>query len=210
MLHGLLCFDSLAIDDEDRQRTAMYASERHRMAEQEQSGSLQDWLHSLQLEVGVEPLSSQNLTRIVQLLNKTNQMNLTTRRVTGSELLAWVEQGNRAVWALRVQDRFGDSGLAGIVSTEWDQGNDEARLVDFVLSCRVFGRQVERLMIHIATNHARSHGRKQLKALYLPTTKNKPTLDFLEASGLARDDENIYRWDLSALYPPPEFITVRQ
>lgn len=234
-LGALTCFDTPSINDEDRQRTEMYASERHRVAEQSRSASLDDWLQSLELVIGVEELNDANVKRIVQLLNKTNQMNLTSRRLTEPELLDWVAQGDRALWGLRVEDRFGDSGLTGIVSVDCGTEGDEARIVDFVLSCRVFGRQIERLMTKLAVDHARSRHRPTIAAEYRATAKNKPTLDYWDGSGFDRvdtidsdgvespgadgdsagpngsdgADNRLYRWDLSQRYEAPSFMTVR-
>ena len=211
-LRALACFDTTAINAEDLARTEMYAAERQREAAQSSgAGSLEDWLASLELEVTVEPLDAGNLKRIVQLLNKTNQMNLATRRLTEGELTDWVAGGDRALWGLRVQDRFGDSGLTGIVSVDCPAGSDEASVVDFVLSCRVFGRQIERLMTAVAVDHARARGRRALVATYRPTAKNKPTIEFWrDASGFHPvEPDTTFRWDVAQPYPAPSFITVR-
>lgn len=205
-LQALTCFDTPSIEAEDLQRTEMYNSERKRAAEQGQCASLDDWLHSLKLEVSVETLNERNVKRVVQLFNKTNQMNLSTRKLTEAEMLAWVKQGDRALWSVRVQDRFGDSGLTGIVSV--DCGGAEAAIVDFILSCRVFGRQIERLMTKIAVDYARARGKKSLTAQYLPTKKNKPTLDFWENAGFDKPAAHLYRWNLAQPYEIPSFITV--
>lgn len=207
VLNSLTCFDTPSINDEDLQRTEMYNSERKRAAEQAQCGSLDDWLRSLKLVVGVEPLTDRNIKRVVQLFNKTNQMNLTTRKLTESEMLEWVKQGDRALWSVRVQDRFGDSGLTGIVSV--DCGGEEAVIVDFILSCRVFGRQIERLMVKVAADHARARDKKGILAKYLPTKKNKPTLEFWEHAGFEKTGPHSYRWDLRQPYDVPSFISVQ-
>jgi FkbH-like protein len=206
-LHALPCFDVPSLSDEDLRRTEMYASERERTAYLVQSASLEEWLASLGLEVGVEPLLATNVKRVAQLLNKTNQMNLSTRRLTEAELGAWLDAGSRALWSLRVQDRFGDSGLTGIVSVDCD--GESARIVDFVLSCRVFGRKIEQLMVKIAVDHARACGKPRIVATYIPTEKNKPTLEFWESAGFAREGEREYAWETARPYPVPEFIRVR-
>jgi predicted enzyme involved in methoxymalonyl-ACP biosynthesis len=78
-----------------------------------------------------------------------------------------------------------------------------------VLSCRVFGRELERLMVHLAVEHARAKGCARLVADYLPTAKNQPTLDFLQRSGLRLEGEARYVWDAGqGAYPAPDFIAV--
>ena len=168
-------------------------------------GSLAEWQRALALHVEVRPLGRADLKRVVQLLNKTNQMNLRTRRTSETELLAWAADGTRRLWALRVRDRFGDAGLTGVVSVE--QAGEEARIVDFVLSCRVFGREIERVMVHVAVEHARAAGARTVVAEYLPTPRNKPALEFWRASGFA-EEAGAFRWPAAEPYRAPDFITV--
>ena len=100
----LRCFDTPSTSKEDLDRTSMYAGERKRAALQQQVGSLDEWLMSLGIQVHVEPLAARNLTRATQLLNKTNQMNLTTRRLTEAELTEWAASEGRAFYTLTVAD----------------------------------------------------------------------------------------------------------
>jgi FkbH-like protein len=165
-----------------------------------------DWLKSLELKVHAEPLSSANLTRAAQLLNKTNQLNLTTRRMTEAELSAWAQDHMRAFWTVSVSDRFGDAGLTGLVSIE--QQGELVRIVDYVLSCRVMGRKVEDTMVHIAVEAARARGATSVVANYLPTPKNKPCLTFWLASGFTSTDSREFRWDATQAYALPEPINL--
>jgi FkbH-like protein len=145
-----------------------------------------------------------NRARVVQLFNKTNQMNLSTRRLTEAELLAWLEGSGRALWAFRVSDRFGDSGLTGIASLE--MSGRQARLADFILSCRVMGRRVEETMLHVAIQFGRGHAVDELIVSYKQTPKNKPCLEFFKSSGFVGIAEHTFRWDLSRDYPLPNHI----
>ena len=176
-LAALRCFDSPVLSREDELRSASYADERERTALKARAGSAEDWLKKLKVLVRVEPLSDADLPRAAQLLNKTNQMNLSTRRLTEAELKRWADGESRRTWTFRVSDRFGDSGLVGLLSVERDGGS--LRLVDFILSCRVFGRRVEDAMLKTAADFARSQGAEQVAAEYLPTPKNAPCLGFL-------------------------------
>jgi FkbH-like protein len=202
----LRCFDTPSISKEDLERTRLYAEERKRDQLQKQVGSMGDWLKSLELKVRAEPLSSANLTRAAQLLNKTNQLNLTTRRMTEAELLAWTREPNRAFWTVSVSDRFGDAGLTGLLSIE-KQG-DRVRIVDYVLSCRVMGRKVEETMVHMAVEAARSRSAAAVVAEYLPTAKNKPCLTFWLSSGFANSDNKEFRWDATQAYALPDPINL--
>jgi FkbH-like protein len=206
-LRGLLCFNSPAVTREDVDRTRMYAAEAQREDSKRTMASVEEWLGSLGVTAKVEPLNEVNLQRAAQLLNKTNQMNLTTRRMTEAELLDWARKPNHRLWTVRVADRFGDSGLTGIVSLKV-QG-ETGTIVDFVLSCRVMGRKVEEAMLHIAGEYARSQKVRTLKARYLATEKNRPCLDFWQRSAFAPDGTGtVFAWNLDAPYPRPESVTI--
>lgn len=205
-LEELDCFDSPALSNEDAKRAEMYVAEGKRESLKESIPSLEEWLVSLDIKVSVETFNSANRKRTVQLLNKTNQMNLTTRRLTDKQLKDWVEQDNHFLWTFRVSDKFGDSGLTGIASLEVN--NEEARVVDFILSCRVMGRKIEEVMLHVLTEAAAQKGAEHITATYLETKKNKPCFDFWYNSGCNVDKTcTVFTWNLETIYPCPQQIT---
>jgi FkbH-like protein len=190
----LRCFDSLAFSAEDRVRAKMYVADQQRTAVRAQFRSTADWLAALQLRVIAEPLSTANVERATQLLNKTNQMNLRTRRLTAHELRAWAQAEGRYVWTFRVSDKFGDYGLCGVSSLMVD--NDSARVMDFVLSCRVIGRGVEETIISTVAQKAKDLGYEALELEYLPTEKNRPMKDWLLAHPLLLESGNTFKLPL--------------
>ena len=212
-LLGLRCFDTPSLSKEDAERTQLYAAEKQRDRLQQQVGSIDEWLKSLQMKVLVEPLGPKNLQRAAQLLNKTNQMNASTRRLTEAELLAWTQGGHgeqlegrksRHLFTLTVRDKFGDAGLTGIVSLEVD--GKRGTIVDFVLSCRVMGRKVENTMLHLVVSRARSLGVTEVEATVLTTAKNKPCLGFFKDSGFVDRGEQRFTWDATEAYALPAAI----
>ena len=206
-LLSLNCFDTPMISDEDRSRMKMYQSERQRDQTKTSFSSPDEWMKTLEAEVLVESLTSANIKRVVQLLNKTNQMNLSTRRMTETELLDWVKDDRRCLWTFRVSDKFGDYGLTGIASMEQD--GQIGKVIDFILSCRVMGRKVEEVMLSVMTSYARSLRLSRMEAKFLPTLKNKPCHDFLKRSVFSTDNaKEMFRLDLDDEYPKPDFIKV--
>jgi FkbH-like protein len=198
-LAALRCFDSPVISAEDRKRTTMYVADRQRTALKTEAGSLEDWLAQLDLRVSVEPLNDANLERAAQLFNKTNQMNMATRRLTAGELMAWSKADGHRLWTFRVADRFGDYGLCGISGFERD--GDKGRLTDFLLSCRVMGRGVEDSMLCVVAQHAVSVGCDALLAEYVPSPKNQPCERWLQNHPRLRRDNGSFQM---ALADPPE------
>lgn len=206
-LATLSCFDVPTISEEDRDRTLLYQTESKRTAARATVGSIDEWLATLRTTVTLEPLSNANLARAVQLLNKTNQMNLSTRRMTDAEFLEWSSQPQRAVWTVRVEDKFGSMGLTGLLGIE--VRDQDLAIVDFVLSCRVFGRKVEDAMLAMAVAQARECGATCVTAQYLPTTKNTPCLDFLRRSGMnERSVGNVFEWDAAEPCLMPDSLHV--
>jgi FkbH-like protein len=207
-LLGSPYFDNPSISQEDRERTQMYVSERERQNARSNLGSLEDWLETLETKVEVQDLNEENLPRAAQLLNKTSQLNLRTRRMTEGELRNWIAAPNRKFWVSRISDRFGDSGLTALVSIEiFDR---KANIIDFVLSCRVMGRKIEETMIHIAASYAKAIGLEELFAEYIPTAKNKPCLEFWGTSGFELAKEhNAFKWNLRQAFPCPSCVELR-
>jgi FkbH-like protein len=206
-LLSLRCFETPSLSAEDLARTALYLSESRRAELKRAVGSTAEWLKGLAVRVRVETLGPANLQRAAQLLNKTNQMNLSTRRMSEAELAAWAEPGHRRLWTFRVSDRFGDAGLTGIASIEV-QGR-MAQIVDFVMSCRVMGRGIEEAMLFTAIAHAPADA--ELHARYLPTARNTPCLDFFK--GLAprfRQEADLFVRDAGHPFPLPGHIELVQ
>lgn len=204
-LISMCCFDTPYLSQEDLNRTEMYRVEKQRQYEKVNMGSLEEWLNSLKIKVLVEQMNEKNRQRIVQLLNKTNQMNLMTRRMSEEELVNWLKEDNRRLWTFRVSDKYGDYGLAGIVSLEINK--TKVDIIDFVLSCRVFGRKIEETMVYTIIQYAKSLQLSEVRACYRPTAKNKPCLDFWKRSGFKNDNkENTFCWKLDQFFPEPKEV----
>lgn len=205
-LLSMSCFDSINISEEDFQRSQMYAIERNRRGAK-RIGSHSDWLKSLETKIAIESLNDKNIQRVAQLLNKTNQMNLRTRRMSEAEILEWNQRDGHFMWVIRVSDKFGDSGLTGIISLE--MADKTATVADYVLSCRVMGRQIEEAMIFLLYNFSRKLGARKLVFRYEQTAKNKPCLDFLNTIELQKEAAETFVWDLSNEFTAVSHIEIQ-
>ena len=206
-LVSLNCFDSPNFSSEDAKRTEMYKAEQQRKVQRSKVGSLNEWLEKLHICVKREPLNDSNLQRATQLINKTNQMNLSTRRMTEEELRVWANVKGRKVWLFRVSDFFGDSGITGLVSLEIR--DSQGCVIDFILSCRVMGRNIEEAMCATVIEHAKLIGLNKIFLKYLPTEKNKPCLRFLDASKLEQIKDNMFSWDTRKTFSFPSHINIQ-
>ncbi|SPU49421.1 FkbH domain [Bordetella trematum] len=205
-LNALSCFNVPVISSEDAQRTKMFAAERERKTLQA-TLSHEDWLKSISMSVVIEPLAENNIARISQLINKSNQFNARNRRVSEVELADWKASTGAEVWGFRVSDKYGDSGLTGVISAEVRDG--VCHVSDFVMSCRVMGRGVERLMLCAVVEFAQSKGAGRVVCEFLPTERNQPMRDFLDQSGMEKHGD-IYTWDSERNYSRPSHINVEK
>lgn len=202
-LRELRCFDVVALSREDRERTASYVAERERTADREAAASLEGWLDSLGLVLDVRELDDVDLVRAAQLLNKTNQMNLATRRLSERELADFAARASVVCATVRVTDRYGDAGLTGLVSVEVE--GTTARVVDLLVSCRVLGRGVEDAMLALAGRIAAGAGATELIAEFVPTPRNAPCRALLERSGGDRHGE-VHRWTVAGAPEVPRHV----
>lgn len=207
-LWSLPWFDTAAMTSEDELRAQSYAADRERSQLRELAASDEEWRRSLDVALDARPFSRADLPRVAQLLNKTNQMNLSTRRLGESELLEWLDGEGRELWTFRLCDRFGDYGLVGLLTIELEGA--DVRIVDFILSCRAFGREVERAMLSVAAAEARAAGAGRLLLTYHETPRNQPCLRFLRSCGLVEDAAGVFSWSLDAEYSQPPHIAVQR
>jgi len=184
----------------------MYNEESRREALRQQVGSIDEWLKTLDIQVTLAPISKATSARAAQLLNKTNQLNLTTRRLTESELLAWADQADHQFWVVNVADRLGEAGLTGLLGLEFH--GDVATIADFVLSCRVMGRKVEETIVHVAVAAGAARSARTVQARYIPTAKNKPCLSFWKASGFHNEADSVFTWNVDEPFALPDAITL--
>ncbi len=168
---------------EDAQRTRQYQESRSREAYRGSSGSLQDFLRGLGLRVEIAPVDDDSLSRVVQLLAKTNQFNLTTRRYDEATIRRQVAAGSWKVYTMRVADRFGDFGLTGIAIAV--PGSDTWHLDSFLLSCRVIGKSVETALLARIADDARGAGASSLTAEFIDSGRNQVASTFLANHGFA-------------------------
>jgi FkbH-like protein len=205
-LEDSLAFDAFVFTDEDHRRAELYRQEAARGELLGDAGSLESFLRSLHMEVEVGRFDDATLPRIVQLLTKTNQFNLTTRRHDHARLSEMLQLGAIGVWA-RVRDRFGDNGLIAVaIAVEETAGS--WTIDTFLMSCRVIGRHVESALLATVERLVQQRGGRELTGLYLPTSKNQPAADFYARHGY-RQGSTEGRWHLvlDRIRPLPDIFT---
>jgi FkbH-like protein len=172
-------FDHLTRTTEDIKRGEMYRQNRQREQLRAKTMSLADFITGLDLHIQISPMTPEQLTRVAQLTQRTNQFNFTTRRRTESDLQKLL--GGKEVLTVSVKDRFGDYGLVGVIIWE---GKPQSLDVDtLLLSCRVLGRGVEHRMLEHLGEIATERALPWVDLHFTKTEKNSPANDFLEQLG---------------------------
>jgi FkbH-like protein len=137
--HG--CFDALATTAEDRDRTAHYQVEGRRREARASFEDMEQYLRSLELKAQVREVSADDLPRVAQLVQKTNQFNLTTIRHSQADLEKLMGAPDAAMFRLRPSDRFGDYGITGVLIARL-RGR-VAEIDTMLMSCRILERRLE-------------------------------------------------------------------
>jgi len=177
-------FETASFSAEDLKRTELYRAEADRQEAQGNFKSIEEFLQSLDMRITVARFDSFNLPRIAQLIQRSNQFNLTTRRLSETECRALMEDEERWIpLYARLADRFGDHGLISVVILEALE--DELAIRDWLMSCRVLARGVEQFMMNRVFEHAKGLGLTRVRGEFIPTAKNGMVKDFFSRFGFS-------------------------
>ena len=198
-------FEGVAVTEEDRERTRQYQGNRARDALKASATDLDSYLRSLEMQLLWGRFDRIGLQRIVQLINRSNQFNLTSRRYTEDQILTLMDDGTAFGMQLRLTDRFGDNGVIAIIIGRMERGTD--LLIDtWLMSCRVLGRQVEATTLNLIAVEAARRGARRLIGEYVPTKKNGMVREHYAKLGFSliettSDGGTRYALDLAAFTP---------
>ena len=196
-------FETVAFTAEDRERANQYQSNAERAQALGAATDLSSYLTSLQMRAIFSPFDSVGRQRITQLINKSNQFNLTTRRYTESEVLAFEEASSGLTLQVRLIDRFGDNGMVSVVvcraaGADW--------LIDtWLMSCRVLNRSLEQTMLNHLVSRAREAGARALIGEYLRSDRNGMVKDHYARLGFTPlevdDHRSVWRLEIDSFVP---------
>ena len=167
-------FEAIAFGEEDKQRAEMYQANAQRASAMQKIGNLDEYLASLDMVCTIRAFDELGRARIAQLINKSNQFNLTTRRYTEGEVARMQADPSTFTMQVRLVDRFGDNGMISVVvfDRQPSEFGDAWHCDTWLMSCRVLGRRVEEAVLAHVAAAARQAGATRLVGDYLPTAKN--------------------------------------
>jgi len=173
-----------AVTEESRKRRFSYLTEVQRQRKVAEAGNKDDFLRDCQLVISIfSPHEPADVERCLELLQRTNQINLSTERYSKEKLCELLQDSHHVCIAMRAHDRFGDYGLIGFSAIKLTA---YATLHDFVLSCRVVQKRVEEHWLQWLLNFLKARGYPLLHATYIPTKRNKVLLDTMQGVGFER------------------------
>lgn len=199
----LLCFAEdiwfdycrpLRVLDEDLNKTQMYQNEVKRKQEMRERLNLDDYITKLEMVVDIHRMKRHELERVIQLINKTNQFNVTTKRYTQADVLEIAANPNNAVYVVYSSDKYGNSGLISVVILIGCEVG--VKIDSFLMSCRIMGRKLEDVIIN---ELAVRYGCK-LIGEFSPTAKNNPVKELYDRLGftILSDDDGYRTYELDA------------
>jgi FkbH-like protein len=204
-------FEAVAFATEDLARASFYQDNARRASLQKQVGGLDAYLASLDMTITFQPFDMTGRARIVQLLNKSNQYNLTTRRYTDPEVAEAENDPEVFTLQVRLADIFGDNGMISVVicrptdESVWD-------IDTWLMSCRVLGRKVEQMVLREILRHAQGAGIQTLTGTYRPTDRNKLVVDHYAKLGFTKireEGSGSTRWELAVDGAEPESAPIK-
>ncbi|MCK9257355.1 MAG: HAD-IIIC family phosphatase [Sulfurospirillaceae bacterium] len=166
---------------EDLEKVAMYKSQLQRAKEEESITDIEEYLKSLGLNITYFIDDINQVDRISQMTQKTNQFNLTTKRYTVTDIKSFISDLHRSVISIAVSDKYGDSGVVGLAIIEYH--NDLATIDTLLMSCRVLGRNIEYRFMDIIIDVVSKKRASKILASYIKTPKNEQVADLYDRCG---------------------------
>lgn len=165
-------FETVAITEEDAHRTQEYRANAARTELEVTAGSYAGFLERLGMHAAIAPFDDAHVPRVTQLINKSNQFNLTTKRYSESQVTELLRDRSVVTRFVRLTDKFGDLGLISVFIGRVVLP-DTLAIDTWLMSCRVLKRRVENVLFQEIVREALARGLKAIEGEYLPTPKNK-------------------------------------
>lgn len=176
-------FETAALTAEDAARTEQYRARAQASAGQAEAASIEEFLANLDMRAEFGVLDAANTPRVAQLIGKTNQFNVTTRRRSEAEVAALRDDPRWTTQVVRLRDRYADHGIVGVLLAQETEGRLDVDT--WLLSCRVIGRTLEQEMLRALVERAEARGCRAVRGTYVPSAKNAQVADLFPRLGFA-------------------------
>ena len=196
-------FELDRVVSDDIKRAAYYSSNAQRTSSQAGFHDYGEFLASLEMIAEIAPFSPLYLERIAQLINKTNQFNLTTKRYTIAEVETLAGDPVCITLYGRLTDKFGDNGLVSVLVGRVSDATVELDL--WLMSCRVLNREMELAMFDALVERCQARGVRKMVGIYIPSKKNSMVAGHYEKLGFTRvevtaEGRELWHYDVPSAY----------
>ena len=169
-----------------------------------QQKDLNTFFTKLSMKMEISKINEINFERSVQMINKTNQFNLTTKRYNPIQLKKFLSNKNQISLVAKLKDKFGDHGLTALAMARQKEGSKNIFVLDnFLLSCRILGRNAENVLLNALLIKLKKMKVDYLEANYIRTNKNEICKNFLNENKFLKI-KNKYIFNLNKYYHKPD------
>lgn len=207
-IENLIDFSVLKITDEDKNRGKMYLKQKKITELEKTSTNLQTFLNQLELKISIKQVNEFTLPRVSQLILKTNQFNLTTKRYQEKDIEKMIKDSDFLVTCVQVEDKFGDNGITGVFIIK-KENQKEWRIDTFLMSCRIMGRDIEKGIITYIINKAKENNIQKINADFIPTQKNKPIENFLSDHEFNKEGQS-WTYHVKSTIEFPKYLKIEE
>jgi FkbH-like protein len=153
------------------------------------------FLKSLRMQINISSINPKNFKRCVQMINKTNQFNLTTKRFNEIQFRNYLKINKTENFVISLKDKFGDHGITGLVVALIEKKTASLRI--FLLSCRILGRKVEEYLLNELIFQLKKKGIEKIKGIYFKTKKNYPFENFYINNRFIKENKNSFLFNVN-------------
>jgi len=190
-------FEAQRLTTEDLSRNKSYQARKEINKLKSSVTDLVSFYESLEMTAEIKEAVQEEVPRIEQMEAKTNQFNLSTRRLTATDIKALMADTNRVVFTAKLSDKFADHGIVSYLAAEYSGTN--CTVTDWIMSCRVFSRTLENKMLEVLIAHGKEREAQEVYLNYSPTKKNALMVDVFRKLGFTKSGGAQDCWSISLI-----------
>lgn len=208
-------FEHQLLNSDDVIRAESYVADAKRANVRTKVGNFRDYLRSLEMVMTISPFNKVGMSRISQLVNKSNQFNLTTRRHSKEDLCELASRDDYLCWQVRLRDSYSDHGMIAVIVVFKAK---QMWIIDtWLQSCRILEREVEHTIANLLLDRASEDGVFSVYGQYIPSSRNSMVANLFERLGFrecdapalrSKSDGNWYQVDPRQFQPHETEIAI--
>lgn len=201
-------FEMSSFSNQDTKRTEYFQRESLKRRRGKSFYNIDSHLQSLNMVATVEGISEKNISRLAQLVQRTNQFNARTIRHSETFIQNILNDPNYYSFCFGLFDNFGSHGIVAFVILH-KQREDSVFINTFLMSCRVFERGLEYFAMDFIKSFLTKNKIKYITAEWVPTQKNELIEKFYLNIGFKKFKSMQSKIKIEELKAKPFFIKLK-